>query len=130
MSLDIPAGSSENSRARRRHHLPCWFGHLASDPGEQFQTLQLRRISVKHLQVSFRRLAVAGLAIAMAAWQSAHAQTLTVLYSFTGAADGGYPESGVTLDGAGNVYGTTEFRLGQFQLFRLRSRIQGKRRWQ
>jgi len=38
----------------------------------------------------------------------AHAQTETVLYSFKGAtADGGYPPAGVTLDAAGNIYGTT-----------------------
>ena len=30
----------------------------------------------------------------------------TVLYTFTGAADGGGPESGVLLDSAGNLYGT------------------------
>lgn len=30
----------------------------------------------------------------------------TVLYSFTGGADGGEPYKGVTLDGAGNLYGT------------------------
>jgi uncharacterized repeat protein (TIGR03803 family) len=33
----------------------------------------------------------------------------TVLYSFTGGADGWLPESGVTLDPAGNLYGTTLF---------------------
>jgi uncharacterized repeat protein (TIGR03803 family) len=33
----------------------------------------------------------------------------TVLYSFTGGADGAYPQSGVTLDSAGNLYGTTEW---------------------
>jgi len=32
----------------------------------------------------------------------------TVLYSFTGLADGGTPNAGVTLDSAGNLYGTTE----------------------
>lgn len=32
----------------------------------------------------------------------------TVLYSFRGSIDGGQPFSGVTLDPAGNVYGTTE----------------------
>jgi uncharacterized repeat protein (TIGR03803 family) len=32
----------------------------------------------------------------------------TVLYSFTGEADGGNPTAGVTLDSAGNLYGTTE----------------------
>ena len=31
----------------------------------------------------------------------------TVLYSFTGGADGGYPLAGVIRDSAGNLYGTT-----------------------
>jgi len=31
----------------------------------------------------------------------------TVLYTFTGGADGGAPEAGVVLDAAGNLYGTT-----------------------
>jgi uncharacterized repeat protein (TIGR03803 family) len=35
--------------------------------------------------------------------------TLTVLYSFTSGSDGGYPEGGVTLDEAGNLYGTTSY---------------------
>ena len=33
--------------------------------------------------------------------------TETVLYSFTGGADGDYPEAGLTRDNAGNLYGTT-----------------------
>ncbi|HXM40528.1 MAG TPA: choice-of-anchor tandem repeat GloVer-containing protein [Bryobacteraceae bacterium] len=33
----------------------------------------------------------------------------TVLYSFTGLADGAYPSAGVLLDPAGNLYGTTSF---------------------
>jgi uncharacterized repeat protein (TIGR03803 family) len=32
----------------------------------------------------------------------------TVLYSFTGSTDGGFPFAGLALDGKGNVYGTTE----------------------
>jgi uncharacterized repeat protein (TIGR03803 family) len=32
----------------------------------------------------------------------------TVLYSFTGGHDGGYPEGGLVLDTTGNLYGTTE----------------------
>ncbi len=31
----------------------------------------------------------------------------TVLYSFTGGADGAYPEAGLSMDKAGNLYGTT-----------------------
>jgi uncharacterized repeat protein (TIGR03803 family) len=33
----------------------------------------------------------------------------TVLYSFTGGADGGFPAAGLTLDSAGNLYGTTTY---------------------
>src|ERR1700690_51531 len=36
-----------------------------------------------------------------------HAQTLTVLYNFTGGADGGWPFAGLALDAQGNLYGTT-----------------------
>jgi len=36
-------------------------------------------------------------------------QTLTILYSFTGGTDGSSPQSGVTLDAAGNIYGTTPY---------------------
>jgi uncharacterized repeat protein (TIGR03803 family) len=35
------------------------------------------------------------------------AQTFTVLYSFTGGADGGNPSEGLVLDSEGNLYGTT-----------------------
>src|SRR5215472_2538063 len=35
------------------------------------------------------------------------AQTYSVLYSFTGGADGGYPAASLILDKAGNLYGTT-----------------------
>ena len=38
---------------------------------------------------------------------AASAQTFTVLYSFTGGADGGFPYANVIVDHAGNVYGTT-----------------------
>ena len=38
--------------------------------------------------------------------QSSQAQTLTVLYTFRGGTDGGYP-SGLVRDAAGNLYGTT-----------------------
>jgi uncharacterized repeat protein (TIGR03803 family) len=35
--------------------------------------------------------------------------TKTVLYSFTGLSDGGYPMAGVVLDAKGNLYGTTSY---------------------
>jgi hypothetical protein len=33
---------------------------------------------------------------------------LTVLHTFTGGADGGYPYGGLAADAAGHLYGTTE----------------------
>jgi uncharacterized repeat protein (TIGR03803 family) len=40
---------------------------------------------------------------------SAQAQTYQVLHGFTGGTDGGSPVAGVTLDGEGNLYGTTPY---------------------
>ena len=45
--------------------------------------------------------------------QPAQAQTFTVLYSFTGGSQGADPHAAVTLDGAGNLYGTT-YRGGAY----------------
>jgi hypothetical protein len=36
---------------------------------------------------------------------ASHAQSFTLLHSFTGAGDGGSPEAGLTIDRAGNFYG-------------------------
>lgn len=41
--------------------------------------------------------------------KSAQAQTFTVLHTFTGGPDGGNPLAGVTIDRAGNLYGTTYY---------------------
>jgi uncharacterized repeat protein (TIGR03803 family) len=50
--------------------------------------------------------------MALAAFSSfAQAQTLTVLYSFTGGANGNLPTSSLLRDSAGNLYGET-FRGG------------------
>lgn len=45
--------------------------------------------------------------LAMAATQSTQAQTFSLLHSFSGGHDGGTLYSGVTIDRAGNFYGTT-----------------------
>lgn len=45
----------------------------------------------------------------LAAAQPALAQTQSVLYNFTNTPDGGYPQSNLVLDAAGNMYGTTLF---------------------
>lgn len=45
--------------------------------------------------------------LAVVATQSAQAQTFTVIHNFTDGGDGGYPSAGLTIDRAGNLYGTT-----------------------
>jgi uncharacterized repeat protein (TIGR03803 family) len=53
----------------------------------------------------------------------AHAQTLTVLYAFTGSPDGNSPFGGVVRDAAGNFYGTTELggAYGRGTVFKVNS---------
>ena len=53
-------------------------------------------------------LAIAFMLVVVAA-QTAQAQTFKVIHTFTGAQDGGNPYTGVTLDKAGNIYGTTYY---------------------
>lgn len=56
-----------------------------------------------------RRKTIAMLAIGLAlcvGTQAAQAQTLTTLYNFTGGSDGADPAAGLTMDAAGNLYGT------------------------
>jgi uncharacterized repeat protein (TIGR03803 family) len=79
----------------------------------QFLAFERRRILVRNLQlpsktlVSIVTLALL-LSIALAtATQPAQAQTFSVLYAFTGGADGGTPYAGLVLDNQGNLYGTT-----------------------
>jgi len=66
------------------------------------------------LNLSFRP-ATAALAIAIVfalatvLTQSAQAQTFTVLHTFSGGAGGNEPQAGLTMDAAGNLYGTTYF---------------------
>src|SRR5271165_4687284 len=53
--------------------------------------------------------------------QSLQAQTYKLLYNFTGQADGLSPEAGLTMDKAGNLYGTTIYGgTGPGTVFRLK----------
>jgi len=47
--------------------------------------------------------------LCFAATQSAHAQSYQVLYSFSGGPDGAYPETGLTTDSTGDLFGTTYY---------------------
>jgi len=62
--------------------------------------------TTKWLRIFREATTLAAVTIALAV--GARAQTETVLYSFTGGADGNQP-NGVIADGAGNLYGTTTF---------------------
>ena len=59
--------------------------------------------------------------LATFAAQAAQAQTLTVLHNFTDSGDEDFPVAGLTMDGAGNFYGTTHGGegLGVGTVFRL-----------
>ena len=56
-----------------------------------------------------RRLTLACLAVALSIVAiGTQAQTYKVLYNFTGGQDGGNPAAGLTMDKAGNFYGTAQ----------------------
>jgi uncharacterized repeat protein (TIGR03803 family) len=61
---------------------------------------------VRNIQVRFNTLILGTLAFTLFAL-AAQAQTFSLLYTFTGQADGGHPFAGLVEDGAGNLYGTT-----------------------
>jgi uncharacterized repeat protein (TIGR03803 family) len=54
---------------------------------------------------------------------------MSVLHTFTGAADGAYPNSGLIFDSAGNLWGTTEYggSFGDGTVFRLNPPSSGSR---
>lgn len=63
----------------------------------------MRSNNILHMLLS--ACGVATLAFTLAV--SSHAQTESILYSFTGGSDGASPNGGVIADSAGNLYGTT-----------------------
>ena len=75
--------------------------HMTSRTEHQGSTYQVRRRSGSG---ALTAIALLG---AILASRTAHAQTYTVLYTFTGGADGGYPQyGGLVTDKEGNFYGT------------------------
>jgi len=61
------------------------------------------------LQFNQSLFGLAVIAAAMMLAANAHAGTEKVLYSFTGGSDGYFSTTGVAMDSAGNIYGTTNF---------------------
>ena len=51
--------------------------------------------------------------------QALHAQTFTVIHNFTNGGDGGDPHTGLTIDAAGNLYGTTNSAPAYGTVFKL-----------
>jgi uncharacterized repeat protein (TIGR03803 family) len=65
-------------------------------------------VTLRHAATAAAPLAIAIVfALAVVTPPVAHSQTLNVLHAFTGAGDGGNPSAGLTMDKAGNLYGTT-----------------------
>jgi uncharacterized repeat protein (TIGR03803 family) len=58
--------------------------------------------------------------VALLGTKSAQAQTFTIIYAFTGQNDGYRPYAGLTLDRAGNLYGTTTEDSGPGTVFQLK----------
>lgn len=58
--------------------------------------------------------------LAVVATPAMQAQTFKVIHTFTGRGDGAYPYTGLTIDAAGNLYGTTtEAGTGSGVVFKL-----------
>ena len=59
------------------------------------------------------------------ATQAAQAQTFNVIHTFTGGQDGGGPHAGLTMHGAGNLYGTALLGLGYGTVYELKHKGSG-----
>src|SRR5215467_7011816 len=98
--------------AKRRLVTYLRFGGVKIDSRPQTGITMANSFDQKRIRWSNRVLRTAlmssiGILMLGTVPQSARAQTYTVLYNFSGFADGGNPYGGVILDGQGNSYGTT-----------------------
>jgi uncharacterized repeat protein (TIGR03803 family) len=64
------------------------------------------KIMIRH--VSRKVIITLGIVCSLAT-AGAYGQTFTILHTFRGSPDAGYPVAGVLLDGRGNIYGVTMF---------------------
>ena len=83
---------------------------------EQQRAASIFDINLRTMMVTL----LAGMFTASILAPAVQAQTFQVLHSFTGYGDGSVPEAGVTMDRAGNFYGTT-FQGTVFKLSHLGS---------
>src|ERR1019366_8006380 len=84
--------------------LVCKLSHLDRPTSpDQTSSVELRRLRMKLKNACSALVIVLCVSTAL----SAQAQTLSVLYTFTGGADGGSPVGGLIRDAEGNLYGTT-----------------------
>ena len=74
--------------------------------------------------LDFAAFAVA-LVFAVSASLSAHAQSFSVIHSFSGGGDGYQPFSHITIDRAGNLYGTTSEYTGPGTVFEMKKSQSG-----
>jgi len=90
---------------------------------DQFCNLIFRIIS----RAATAALAIAAVFALTVVTQSAQAQTFNVIHNFTGGADGAGPEAGLTMDRAGNLYGTASVggSSGNGTVFRLSKKSSG-----
>jgi uncharacterized repeat protein (TIGR03803 family) len=64
-------------------------------------------ISCRNLPIRSVLLSLLGALIIVFVFPTAYAQTFTVLHNFSGGGDGANPHAGLSIDGNGNLYGTT-----------------------
>jgi uncharacterized repeat protein (TIGR03803 family) len=88
------------------------MGYNTNDPNldgkkEDHMTNRMQSLVTRLRAVSIALALAMVLVSAVVVTKPAEAQTLTVLYTFTGGADGGEPYANLIQDAAGNLYGTT-----------------------
>ena len=87
------------------------YAFASDQPQRSIGMAQRIALLIFNIPLRARKSALVALAVVAAtlALPAARAQTLNVLHAFTGGQDGHEPVAGVTMDAAGNLYGTTYY---------------------